>query len=126
MYKRNNQGWLKHLDFILWDAASLQLAFILAYLIRIEKTLPYSSVSYRTLGIMLFVVDILIAAIFNTMHNVLKRTPYQDFVQSVKQAVLVFMVTALYLFSTQSGDTYSRIMIYLTAGFHLIIGFCIR
>ena len=35
MYRRSKQGWLKHLDFIIWDEVSLQIALVLAYLIRI-------------------------------------------------------------------------------------------
>lgn len=31
MYKRSEQGWLKHLDFILLDVLSAQLAFVLGY-----------------------------------------------------------------------------------------------
>lgn len=42
MYKRREQGWLKHLDFILWDALALQIAFVLAYIIRRNDFFPYS------------------------------------------------------------------------------------
>lgn len=126
MYKRNNQGWIKHIDFILWDAFALQLAFALAYLIRQGRSLPYASTMYRTLAIMLVVVDILIAAIFNTMHNVLKRGYYQEAVQTLKQVLLVFGISTVYMFSTQTGGVYSRITIFLTAGFHLMIGYAIR
>ena len=126
MYKRNNQGWLKHIDFILWDVVALQLAFILAYVIRQGGSFPYASSIYRSLGLMLVVVDILIAAIFNTMHNVMKRGYYIEAVQTLKQALLVFAVITLYMFSTQTGDAYSRITIYLTAVFHLIFGYGVR
>jgi len=126
MYKRNSQGWLKHIDFILWDVVALQLAFIVAYLIRMSGAIPYASEQYRILAIMFVVVDILIAAIFNTMHNVMKRGPYQEFVQSLKQVVLVLAVMSLYMLSVKSGDAFSRITIYLTAGFHLVFGYLIR
>lgn len=126
MYKRNNQGWLKHIDFILWDAACLQLAFIFAYLIRMGGSFPYDSDSYRNLALILFVVDILVAAIFNTMHNVMKRGYYQEAVQTIKHVLLVFLVITLALFSTQSGDVFSRVTLYLTTLFHLIIGYGIR
>lgn len=126
MYKRNNQGWLKHMDFILWDALSLQLAFILAYVIRQGRSIPYVSSIYKTLAIMLVVVDILIAAIFNTMHNVMKRGYYQEAVQTLKQVLLVFVAITLYMFSTRSGDAYSRVTLYLTAIFHLVLGYGIR
>ena len=93
MYKKSNQGWIKHIDFILWDAAALQLAFIIAYLIRHDGgSLPYASGIYRTLAVMLIVVDILIAAIFNTMHNVMKRGYYQEAIQTFKQVLLVLVL----------------------------------
>lgn len=125
MYKRNNQGWLKHIDFILWDAFSLQLAFVLAYAIR-HSGIPYLYEAYRTLAIMLVVVDILIAAIFNTMHNVMKRGLLSETTQTLKQVLLVLVVISLYMFSMQSGETYSRISVYLTAILHFCLGFLIR
>jgi len=96
VYKRNNQGWIKHIDFILWDAAALQVAFIIAYLIRQGGSLPYASGIYRTLAVMLVVVDILIAAVFNTMHNVMKRGYYQEAMQTFKQTLMVLLVIVLY------------------------------
>ena len=126
LYRRNNQGWLKHLDFIIWDAFSLQLAFVLAYVYRHGGSLPYLSVNYRSLSIMLVVVDILIAAIFNTMHNVMKRGFYKEFIQTLKQVLMVLAITSLYLFAMQSGDIYSRITVFLTAILHFILGYSIR
>ena len=125
MYKRNNQGWLKHIDFILCDVLALQLAFILAYAIR-QDGFPYASSIYRSLGLMLVVVDILIAAVFNTMHNVMKRGYYQESIQTLKQVALVFVVIIIYLFSTQTGDTYSRLIVYFTMILHYFIGYFLR
>ena len=87
---------------------------------------PYTSSIYRSLGLMFVVVDILIAAIFNTMHNVMKRGYYQEAIQTLKQAVLVFVVIAIYMFSTQSGEAYSRLAVYFTLVFHFFIGYGIR
>ena len=127
MYKRNIQGWLKHFDFILLDAIFLQISFIIAYMIRHGwSRLPYEVTTYRTLAIVLFIVDILVSICFNTMHNVMRRGPYNEFIQSLKQSVLVLVIMTLYLFSVQAGDAYSRITIYLTAGFHLILGYLTR
>ncbi|MDO5484380.1 MAG: sugar transferase, partial [Desulfovibrionaceae bacterium] len=125
MYKRSNQGWLKHLDFILWDEFALQLAYILAFLIRHGRLLYYRDI-YRTLGILLVLFDFLVATVFNTMHNVMKRKLYREFTESLKQVALVLAMMSLYLFSTQSGDVYSRIIIYLTSGLHLVLGMGIR
>ena len=125
MYKRYNQGWLKHLDFILCDVFALQIAFILAYVIG-QGGFPYASSIYRSLAIMLVVADILIAAVFNTMHNVMKRGYYQEAIQTLKQVLLVLVIVTLYMFAMQSGDAYRRIIIFLTTVFHLILGYGLR
>ncbi|MBR0341452.1 MAG: sugar transferase [Oscillospiraceae bacterium] len=116
---------MKHIDFILWDVVALQSAFILAYIVR-HGVLPYASAIYRTLGIMLIIGDIFIAVNFNTMHNVMKRGYYQEAIQTIKHAIMVLVVITVYMFAVQMGDTYSRITIFLTAGFHVIFGYAIR
>ena len=100
MYKRRNQGWLKHIDFILWDEAVLQLAFILAYIIRIRRGwgLPYFEGPYLHLAVAFAAVDFLISSIFNTMHNVMSRGLYREFSQTTKQVLLVFAGISIYLF----------------------------
>lgn len=127
MYKRNAQGWLKHLDFILWDIVMLQAAYVLGYMIRHGwGKWPYLRNEYNSLAIVLVIVDILVPVLFSTMHNVVKRGYLKELAASIKHVALVLLFMTLYLFSTQAGDTYSRITIYLTAGFHLILGYSFR
>ena len=127
MYRKSAQGWLKHIDFILWDVCIIQISFILGYMIRHGwGRWPYLQPDYRTLSIILCAADLFVAIAFNTMHNVMKRGYLKEFVASVKHASLVLVVMSLYLFTTQSGDVYSRITIYLTAVFHLILGYSTR
>lgn len=127
MYRRSSQGWLKHIDFILWDVFALQAAFILAYMARHGwGNWPYAMDSYRSLAIILAVVDVLISIAFNTMHNVMKRGPLKEFTVSLQQAATVLVLMSLYLFTTQVGDVYSRVTLYLTAGGHLILGYGVR
>ena len=127
MYKRNAQGWLKHIDFIFLDTIILQMAFIIGYKIRFGRNLwPYQIPDYKSLAIVLIVVDILVSVIFNTMHNVMKRGFIKEAITSLEQAVLVLAIMSLYLFSTQSGDVYSRLTLYYTTGLHLTLGYLIR
>ena len=123
MYQRNRQGWLKHIDFILIDAIVLQLSFIIAYIIRHGWSNPYGSETYRTFALLLFITDVLVSIAFNTFHNVLKRGYYKEFVETLKQTLLVFLIMTLYMFSVQGGTAYSRTTIFLTAGFHLVLGY---
>ena len=38
MYRKNANGWLKHIDFIILDMICLQIAFVLAYFIKNGNT----------------------------------------------------------------------------------------
>ena len=127
MYKRTRQGWLKHLDFILWDILILQAAYILGYMIRHGwGNWPYVRLDYRILAIILMAADVFVSIAFNTMHNVMKRGYLKEFTATLKHVSLVLVLMSLFLFSTQTGDIYSRITIYLTSVFHLLLGYGIR
>lgn len=126
MYKRTNQGWRKHIDFILWDVAVLQLAFLLSYMFRHGWAFAYFLLPYRRLAIIYAIVDILVAIMFNTMRNVIKRGYYRELAESVKHVSIVMLIIALYMFSLRSGSAYSRTVIYITTVLHLFFGYIIR
>lgn len=53
MYRKSARGWEKHLDFMIWDQLSLQIAFLLAYMLRNGLSNPYSHLIYCNGGIYL-------------------------------------------------------------------------
>ena len=125
MYKRNAQGWSKHFDFMIVDIISLQIAFILAVFIR-EHIWVYSSPLHRTMGITLVLVDMVIIIVHNSMHDVIKRGYYIEIIESFKHCFYVFAIATIYMFTTQTGDSYSRISLFLTFLFHFLVGYCTR
>ena len=125
MYKRNAQGWSKHLDFIVIEILSLQLAYILASLIR-HHTFPYFTLIYRNLGIALILIDAVVLMFLNTMHDVLKRGYFVEFTQTIKHCVVVLALATTYMFALQAGESYSRIVLFITCGLHIVIGYCTR
>ena len=125
MYKRNAQGWSKHFDFMVVDEISLQIAFILATLIR-NHIWAYSSPLYRTMGATLVLVDAVVLVLHNSMHDVVKRGYYIEFVETFKHCFYVFAIATIYVFATQTGDAYSRIILFLTFLLHILFGYCTR
>lgn len=125
MYKRNSQGWLKHIDFIIVDALILELVYFVASFIKLGY-FPYLSKDYRTLGLFIIVVDILTAAVFNTMHNVLKRGYYKELVHTLNHCVIVFGMSVVIMFTTKSGGVYSRTVVFFTFGGHVVLGYLWR
>ena len=125
MYKRNAQGWSKHFDFMIVDEISLQIAFILAVLIR-QHSWAYASPLYRNLGIIFILVDALVLVLHNSMHNVISRGYYVELAETIKHCFYVFAIATIYMFATQSGVDYSRIITFLTFLLHIGIGYGMR
>ena len=126
MYKRTAQGWLKHLDFIVLDILCLQAAFFLAYWIRQRSGIPYQNETYTAIGILITVFDVLVAVMTDSMHNVIKRGYYKEFIKSLMHCGLVTLLTILWMFMLKNSDEYSRTVVFITFFFHLGIGYAVR
>lgn len=114
------------MDFILWDVASLHIAYMLACFIRYMGGSPYADQDYLSMAVVLTVVDVLVAVLFDTMHNILQRDRWMELASMIKHAVFVFALLAVYLFSMKMGSEYSRITMYLTFGFYMLFGYGLR
>lgn len=127
MYKRSEQGWLKHLDFILLDILSLQLALMLAYGLRFDFAhIVYSDGNYAVLAGWMAAFSALIAVMFNTMHDVLKRNWAAEVRQTLTQSLLVFGAVVVFLFSIKDSETFSRIVLWLTLILYAAFSYALR
>ena len=126
MYEKRMKGWRKHIDFILLDIVCLQFAFVLAYIIRFGSVSAYVDEEYKNLAILYVLADFLMAVMFDSFKNVLRRGFYQEFTATVRHVCLVEGVALLYLFSTQSGVAYSRLFFYTIAPLYLVISYIAR
>ena len=125
MYKRNAQGWSKHIDFMLLDILIIQLSYMLVYYFRFGKWV-YLNHSYRNLGILLFFADVLIIVLNNSLHDVIKRTYTRELIEFSKHSIYVFAIIAFYLVSSQQDVYYSRFVLGGTALMYLVAGFSFR
>ena len=115
MYKREYEGWMKHMDFILIDMLCLQLAFWLAYVIRNHDINPYTVLVYRNIALYIELVDVIVIFSIGTLKGVLRRGHYKEFLITVKHTVVVEALALLYLFVFQRSEDFSRsVMLYLT------------
>ena len=125
MYKRYRQEWTKHLDFILIDEISLQAAYLVAMLLRF-RTIVYSDAIYKELGFVLFLIDFIVIMSLNTMHNVLKRGKFMEFVETMKNCLSVFGLAVVYMYALKVSEDYSRILLFLTLIIHVMISYVTR
>ncbi len=125
MYRRNIQGWSKHIDFFIVDEIALQLALFLS-LMLIQHKASYAVPQYRGLAIVYALVDFVLMVMFDTMHKVLKRNWFDELLQTLEQCMLVFALSTAYIFAWQASAAYSRQVLFLTLTFHAIIGYVTR
>lgn len=126
MYQKRAQSWLKHIDFILLDIIWIQSAFVLAYIMRHGFIEPYADYRYRNMAAILTVVNILVAIIFNSFKNVLKRGYLKELFATVRHSFMVFLFICLYLFMIQAGIDYSRITMVLTCVIYVPVSYAGR
>lgn len=126
MYTKGKRGLLKHLDFILWDILCLQVAFFVAHLLRFGWVNPYEDQDYFNMALILVLIDLVGAYIFNTFKNVLRRGYYLEIAATIKHGMLVAAVVMFYLFSAKAGSRYSRIFIFLMFAVYIILTYVVR
>lgn len=126
MYRKSVKGWLKHWDFTLLDLICLQLAFLIAYMVRHGVNNPYVQSLYRKEAIVLILIQIIVVFSGENFKNVLKRGYYKEFIATIKQALFVTLFSAFFLFLTQEGELYSRMTLLLTGVFYLSLSYPVR
>ena len=126
MYKKKDKGWIKHFDFIILDLISVQIAFILAYYLRHGGFEAYDMALYRNMGFFFTFADIAVIYFNESYKNVLKRGYYKEFVSAAKHTSIVFILSALYLFSIKEAMNFSRVVLYTTWILYMMISYLIR
>lgn len=126
MYKREPEGWLKHIDFILLDMICLQLAFCISYIIRGEGTNPYYYLVYRNMAIVLEMADLAAIFLLNSLHQVMQRNLYHEFSATLKNCICVGLIALAYLFAVQEGSTYSRFTFGVTIVVYFLFTYGVR
>ena len=108
MYRKKGRGWTKHIDFMLIDIACIVIAFFISYVIRFGFNNPYVDKDYRILGVAFLLIDFFVEIMADSFKNVLKRGYLDELISTCKHAMLVFLATALFLFTTQMADKIGR------------------
>ena len=126
MYKKASSGWLKHFDFIILDLLCLQFAFVIAYMLRHGMVNPYTKELYLNTAVYLVFADIVVTFFNETFSGVLKRGLYKEFAATFKHSLMVALLAVFYLFATQKGEDYSRLVLGIMGVLYVIISYVAR
>ena len=105
MYRRQTNGWLKHLDFIVLDLFCLEAAFVLAYWARIGWSNPYATRLYQSMAFMLLLMDVAVIFFGNAYSGVLERGYWKEASSTLRQSALILALSSVYLVLIQNGDS---------------------
>lgn len=109
MYRKRRSGWLKHIDFVIFDLLCLQISFVVAYMIRHGMINPYSIPMYRSMGVILVFVNFAVASFSSAYSGILRRGYYVEALAVFKQVTITIGIVMMYMFWTQQSLEYSRI-----------------
>ena len=126
MYKRREQGWLKHLDFIIWDVVCLHLALVIGYIGWKGLENPYATQVYQHIAVVFTLIDLVVAVAFSSYKDVLRRGYYIEIVSTIKHVAVVMAAAVLYLFLVEKSAQYSRGVFVIMAGSYLVLLYLMR
>ena len=126
MYRKESEGWFKHIDFILIDMICLQIAFCLAYVLKGLGINPYANLVYRNMAIVLEFADLATMFMLDTLHHVTQRGYYREMVATIGNVAAVGLLGIAYLFIIQEGEAYSRLTFGITLVLYLILSYGAR
>lgn len=126
MYKKRPQGWSKHLDFIVLELICLHVSFFLAYFTLNGGQNPLSWDQYYESVLLISLIDVFVTLFFETFKNVTKRGYYREFVMTLRQVVLVELITVFFVFAHSESHDYPKRVIYYLGCFHLVISYFAR
>ena len=127
MYQKKSHGWYKHKDFILLDLLCIFLAFIFAYYIRNHTYISITDNGvYRNAMIFVLFADLVVIILFEIYTGVLRRGYYREFIQVLKQVILIELAAGLYLFTVDDGRAFSRAVLYLTGVVYGVLSYIVR
>lgn len=116
MYKFETSTWVKHCDFLVIDILSLQLAFIISFLLRFGWVTPFSNQIYTLLSIMLPFLHIFIVFFTEEYSGILRRGKLQEFKAALKHNSILLALVFFYMFLMQYSEEYSRAVLFLFWG----------
>jgi len=127
MYKKNISGFRKHLDFIIIDLFCLELSFFISTGLRNGFHFNIlDSDLYRTVAIIMGASCLFCASYLDSMKNILKRGLGREFYTSIMQSMGVLLLTNLFIFMMKQGNSFSRIVLFLTAALYGVLSLVMR
>ena len=122
MYKRTENQWVKHLDFLLLDLLGFQLAFRLSYLFLLWYDGSPNESFYSNQACVLFILQLVTSLILSPYSHILRRSKYTELFNVIKTTAVVLVLDIIYLFIVKESYIISRAFFLALAVLAVLIG----
>ena len=127
MYLRSKNSWIKHLYFMLADIFCLDIAYILAYLIRFHSTSSFFiSSNYINFLLVINIIEIVSSIATENLSDVLRRGAFVESENVITLSVITFAITTCYMFLAHSSGAYSRLLVAYTFAIFAVLDLPVR
>lgn len=126
MYKSGKKSWMKHLDFMILDVLTLQLAFNAAYMLRHGGYWMYLNNNYTRLSVFLIFISICVGFFTENYSGILRRGYFIELKETVKYVSLVSGVLIISLFVIKESEIYSRGTVIFLWGIGILTTYVMR
>ena len=121
MYKRQQRGWIRFLDYIVLDLACLLVSYALAFYIRHRSFAYFASTKvYQNMIAVMLIIDLLIVVMTETLRDVGKRGYIKELAAVIQQDLLLLAAVTVYLFTVKDSGTFSRSTLWMTIALHMV------
>ncbi len=122
MYRRNHQDWSKHIDFILLDLICVMVGMVASGIIVLDISV-FSYTPYRSLLVVVALIDALVMVFFDSMRNVTRRGALSEMIQTIRHSATVFALATMYMFVLKTGDYFSRSFFIIAYFIYIVLSY---
>ena len=123
MYKKEQKSWIKHLDFTILDMLCLELAYGLAYLIRLGVKNQYMNEQYLRLAVVLLMLDVCVVFFSESYKGILRRNNSQELKCVLVHTSVIFAGMVVYMYLIQRSIIFSRQLMFIYWALSIVFEF---
>ena len=121
MHVQNKYSWIKHIDFIVLNLASLVISFLLALHIKFGSISIILHSSWDAVLLVLCLINIAVTLAINPYSGILRRPYYVDVIKLFQLTLYSFILVTIFFYLLKIGAVYSRVTLGLTFVFYLLL-----
>ena len=114
MHIKAKNDWIKHLDFIAINLATLILSFVCAYCFKFGDLGFAVSSSWKTVILILCLINLVVTFMMSPYSGIFRRPYYEDVVRQFLLGMYTFITVSIFFYLMKIGADYSRITITVT------------